>query len=271
MEFIYAQNLVPHPLSGKIYGLPSADAGLVASIERVGILSPIIVNKHRVILSGHRRWTASKKLAARFPAEGFDEIPVTIFRGSEIEAERIVIESNRQRRKTAAILAREAAALLRIEAALAAERVRKGKPCRKSAKGRASTLVALQLGIGREKVEQAAVVVAQAEAGNRAALRQMRRLETGAATINSAYVALAKSSRSEIDRDQIETAFFEDLRRLESRIEVIKRRRKLLPELCRTSSARIQAAANSLLSLLPVEECIPDADLQPVICGSTTS
>jgi ParB-like chromosome segregation protein Spo0J len=222
-------------------------------------------------LSGHRRWAASKKLAAKFPAERFDEIPVTVFRGSEIEAERIVIESNRQRLKTAAILAREAAALLRIEAALAAERSKKGKPCRKSAKGRASTRVALQLGIGREKVEQAAVLVAQAEAGNPTALRQMRRLETGTATINSAYVALAKSSRTEIDRDQIETVFFEDLRRLESRIVVIKRRCQLLPELDRTSSARIQAAANTLLSLLPAEECIPDVNLQLVICGSLTS
>jgi ParB-like chromosome segregation protein Spo0J len=257
MEFVYAQNLVPHVLSERVYGSPSADAALLASIEKVGVLCPIIVDRHRTILSGHRRWSASKKLAAKFPARRFDEIPVIVFRGSDLEAERIVIESNRQRVKTAAVLAREAAALLRIEGRLASERLKKGRPCRKSDKGRASARVACQLGIGREKVEQAAALLTLADAGNRAALRQMRRLESGTATINSAYLAVVKVPA--IDSNQTGAAFSEDLRRLESRVDAIERRCNLLPELARTDRARIQSAANRLLTLLPAELPSPES------------
>src|SRR2546427_8174941 len=55
--------LTEHPLNKTIYGDNQPDKELLDSIRNVGVLSPIIVNKDRQILSGTRRWKALKILA----------------------------------------------------------------------------------------------------------------------------------------------------------------------------------------------------------------
>src|SRR5271156_2018924 len=117
-------DLQPHPLSISIYGEPSPPAELVRSIKELGLISPLVIWKN-FILSGNNRWAAMKKLAEYFPEEPA-VVMVNEFEGTELEAEQLVIESNRQRVKTEAQKDAEAAALLRIETELAKERQRAG-------------------------------------------------------------------------------------------------------------------------------------------------
>ena len=108
----------PHPLNEKVYGSPKPDEMLIESIEKVGILQPIIVNRNKQILAGHRRWQACKIIAERRPDKDFHILAIT-FGGSDFQAEQLLIESNRQRVKTLEQKAREFKELKRIEAALA--------------------------------------------------------------------------------------------------------------------------------------------------------
>ncbi len=67
---------------------------LVASIEQLGVIQPIIVRKKEdmyEILAGHNRTEACRKL-------GLEEIPVVIVDVTDEEAEMIVIETNLQQR-----------------------------------------------------------------------------------------------------------------------------------------------------------------------------
>jgi len=116
----------PHPLSIDIYGEPQPSDDLVESIEQLGLVSPIVVWK-KFIVSGNNRWAAMKQLSEKYPEnKKFLYIPTTTFDGTDLEAEQLVIESNRQRIKTESQKDAEAAALLRIERELAAERQRRG-------------------------------------------------------------------------------------------------------------------------------------------------
>ena len=81
----------PHPLSEKVYGSPTPDKELIESIEKVGILQPIIVDRKKQILAGHRRWQACKIIAERRPDKDFRILALT-FGGSDFQAEQLIIE-----------------------------------------------------------------------------------------------------------------------------------------------------------------------------------
>ena len=51
----------PHPKNSEIYDLSNIN-DLVLSIDEVGLLQPIIINRNNQILSGHRRFEAIKIL-----------------------------------------------------------------------------------------------------------------------------------------------------------------------------------------------------------------
>ena len=51
----------PHPKNSEIYDLSNIN-DLVLSIDEVGLLQPIIINRNNQILSGHRRFKAIKIL-----------------------------------------------------------------------------------------------------------------------------------------------------------------------------------------------------------------
>ena len=115
--------LYTHPLNARIYGAAEPDQALIQSIEAVGVLNAIIVDRNGRILSGTRRWKACKILAQHHKNGRFNQIPVGIFDGSDVEAERRLIHANRQRDKTLEQKAREYRELLRLETELAKQRM----------------------------------------------------------------------------------------------------------------------------------------------------
>lgn len=162
----------PHPLSVRIYGEPNPPAKLIESIEELGIISPIVVwNKY--VISGNNRWAALKQLAKKDPDEKkFKFIPTTTFDGSALEAEQLVIESNRQRIKSDKQLKAEVRELLRIEKGLASEREKAGKkvdPSTKSGKGRATQKVADATNTPRNQVDAVHDLEKLADEGNQQA------------------------------------------------------------------------------------------------------
>lgn len=106
--------LKPHPLNSEIYG-DAADADLVESIEANGILTPILITSNKaqtgpnVIISGHRRYYAAKKLGA-------STVPVIISDlVDELDIEEALIIANKQRVKENYQAAREAEKMASIE------------------------------------------------------------------------------------------------------------------------------------------------------------
>ncbi len=151
-----------HPLSLKIYGNPKPSKELLASVEKVGLLQPLIMNETPdgyVLLVGNTRREAWRILYEQCKVKSI-WIPCRFVKVSELEAEQLVIESNQQREKTEGQKVREVAELLRIEKELAEERQLLGSKTLggKQPKGKASEIVADKVGWGKEKVEQAAAV-----------------------------------------------------------------------------------------------------------------
>jgi len=60
---------------------------LAKSIEQVGLIHPLSINKDNELLAGGRRYSAIKKL-------GWDKVEVTVVDNSELEQELISIDEN---------------------------------------------------------------------------------------------------------------------------------------------------------------------------------
>lgn len=169
--------LKPHPLNDKIYGKPSPDKKLIDSVKDYGVLTPIVVDQKDRILSGHRRWEAAKKV-------GQTKIPTITFRtdNSGVEGvleELYLVEANQQRIKTRGQIAREAAERLRIERELA----------KSKKKGKKSPMVTVgeTMGVSKYTVGKSAVLVSEAEAGNKQAKQALKALDKNELTIRAAY------------------------------------------------------------------------------------
>jgi len=113
--------LRPHPLNAAIYDAERDDSDLRRSIAERGVISPLVIDQHGTILAGHRRWRAAGALA-------LDTVPV-IVRAIDhpLEAERVIIESNRQREKTMSERMHEADNIERIIAEEARRRMLAGQ------------------------------------------------------------------------------------------------------------------------------------------------
>jgi hypothetical protein len=59
---LYPEELKPHPINKTLYGDEEPDDTLIDSILKNGQLEPIIITKNNVIISGHRRWLALKRI-----------------------------------------------------------------------------------------------------------------------------------------------------------------------------------------------------------------
>jgi DNA (cytosine-5)-methyltransferase 1 len=198
--------LKPHPLNEKVYGSPKPDKKLIESIEKVGILQPIIMDRNKQILSGHRRWEACRTMAERRPNKDF-RIPATIFAGSDFQAEQLIIESNRQRVKTPEQKAREFRELKRIEAALAKERQLAAQNNRAAravqaslpgqAKGQARDKAAQALGMSGRTAEKLSAVVQKADSGDAEARAALDAVNEKKMSVDAAYrkVAAPKPKR----------------------------------------------------------------------------
>jgi ParB-like chromosome segregation protein Spo0J len=195
----------PHPLNEKVYGSPKADEKLIESIEKVGVLQPIIVNRNKQIVSGHRRWQACKIIAERRPDKDFHILAIT-FGGSDFQAEQLLIESNRQRVKTLEQKAREFRELKRIEAALARERMLAGRkidPGKNFSRGRAEDNAAAALGMSRPTARKLEAVVQKADGGDPEAQAALRALNENKMSVDAAYrkVAAPKRNADSVEKD----------------------------------------------------------------------
>lgn len=86
-------DLESHPLNEKIYSTTESDAGLLESIKKFGLLEPIVCTSDGIIISGHRRIHACRKL-------GIVMVPVREIDDHKNILEEKLIEFNRQRIKT---------------------------------------------------------------------------------------------------------------------------------------------------------------------------
>jgi hypothetical protein len=79
--------LVAHPLSVKVYGEPTANEELLASVEKLGVLTPVTIDHANRILSGTSRHYAASVMHQKFPDRGFNQIPTVLFTGTELEGD----------------------------------------------------------------------------------------------------------------------------------------------------------------------------------------
>jgi len=202
--------LKPHPLNAKIYG-DSADADLVESIEANGILSPILVTSEKaeigpnVIISGHRRYYAAKRL-------GVDAVPVFISDIYDaIDIEEAVIVANKQRQKNGEQIGREIQKLMDIVSKRARQRslanlnnnnipVEVGNLPPRGSSGKSRDVVGRMLGIGGTtaiRAAKAVTVIDDLLAGGE--VEQAEEIRTALnKSVNSGY-SLAKEH---IDREE---------------------------------------------------------------------
>lgn len=110
-------DLTAHHYNERIYG-DGADDELVESVRSHGVLNPLLVTEKNVVISGHRRLDAARRV-------GLATVPVVVFGSADgwdiLEA---LLESNRQRVKTNEQKGREYEASKQIEAERAKQRQR---------------------------------------------------------------------------------------------------------------------------------------------------
>jgi ParB-like chromosome segregation protein Spo0J len=61
MEYRNPKDLMPHPVSLKLYG-GNTIADLLESIKEYGIRVPLTITDKNVVISGHRRWHCACEL-----------------------------------------------------------------------------------------------------------------------------------------------------------------------------------------------------------------
>lgn len=166
--------LTAHPLHERIYGKYNSTASnyteLRDSIKAYGILEPIVITPQYEIIGGRSRTHWAMML-------GLSEVPCVLFESKDpLDIEAAIIESNRQRVKTNAILAREAKHLMGIEKERAKRRLeaagKKSAPGKKALKhvtdlssenGNARDAVGQQLGVSGPTAERLADIGAALE------------------------------------------------------------------------------------------------------------
>jgi len=187
--------LKPHPLSVRVYGLPTANDELLASVEKLGVLSAIVVDENDFVISGTSRHYASSVLHEKYPTGTFDKIPAVLFNGTALEAELLVIESNRQRVKKPSQLGREFNERFRIEQEFAKQRQEAGVPLKSAEGGDAREKAAKATGLGRSKAEQLGKIVTKADT-NPKARRILQDLDEGKTSVSAAFAELQASPRA---------------------------------------------------------------------------
>ncbi|MCK9577035.1 MAG: ParB N-terminal domain-containing protein [Clostridia bacterium] len=108
--------LKPNSLNVEIYGDELVDKDLMESLKRNGQIESVIIKEDKTIVSGHRRWLALKTM-------GIDKVRCEVRSFTDItEEQEVLIECNRQRKKTASQIYNEVKVLEKIEKDKAAKR-----------------------------------------------------------------------------------------------------------------------------------------------------
>jgi hypothetical protein len=204
LDSIRCDNLPPHPLSVKIYGKPKPTAELLQSIKEVGLLQPLIVNDYGdgsyELLVGNTRAEAWRVLLKQKKITTV-WIPCRFVNLPPLDAEKLIIESNRQRLKTPEQKTREFKELKRIESALAKERQRKGGkkkvPAHGPEAGESAAKAAAAVGMGANTAKKMEAVVDAADKGNVKAQKALKKVNAGSLSVSGAYQVVAKPKHPE--------------------------------------------------------------------------
>ncbi len=172
IEMRKISSLKHHPLNREIYGDPEPDDNLQISIQKNGILTPLIISGDDTIVSGHRRFAGAKE-------SGIQEVPVIVLPlRNKLDIEEKLIAANIQRQKTREQIAREYAKLKVIESEKSKIRMslaggdRKSEEYRKSptqnsaepiSKRESRKKASARLGISHDTAEKALIVVNSAD------------------------------------------------------------------------------------------------------------
>lgn len=186
--------LEPHPKNAEIYSSDISD-DFLRKIERVGILEPLIITLNNVILSGHRRWLAAKKL-------GLDSVPVRVaLVNDDLDEVDVLIACNDQRVKTFSEKAAEMAEMKKIEEERARRRQVEGKRLDlgenfpEGGIGRSSDIVGKKYGVSGKQVDKIVTIHEKAKDGDEQARGLMKELDAGKKSVNSAYQAIKNDGK----------------------------------------------------------------------------
>ena len=196
---IPTRTIEPSAFSLSIYGQPIAETdGLIDSIRTHGILVPLVVTPTEQaweLISGHRRLACAQLL-------NLAEVPCEIQSIATDDRDRLVLEYNRQRRKTFSQSMREADAfesILTIEAEKRSRaNLRQGinSPDRPNSDGRTDSTVARAIGLGgKDLYRQARAVWKVAQTGDPRASSGVEQLDAGTKTVHAAYKDLRRRNR----------------------------------------------------------------------------
>ncbi len=215
--------LKPHPISAALYGAIDpyreirgwrADSvrspesarltvidrtntiDLLESIERKGILVPLVINEEGVIISGCRRWKAALEL-------GLPRVPVEVKSfESEIEEKQAILDYNRQREKTFSQRMREVELLGDITGKRAKQRMLAGRRdptpifgegfSAKRHERETVAIVGAHVGMGSDTLRRGQQIWSKAKEGDRKAEELIVALDGGATSVNAAYNTLKK-------------------------------------------------------------------------------
>jgi len=213
--------LRPHPLSARLYGVidPLEISGwqadrpargsviqrvdttdLLESIDRDGILVPLVINEEGIIISGCRRWKAALQL-------GLTSVPVEV-RSFEIgiEEKQAILDYNLHREKTFSQKMREAELLKEIVGRRAKQKMLAGRrdPRRDptlifgegySAKRHSretDAIVGAQVRMGKDTLRKGKKIWNKAKRGDWKAAELIGALDGGTTSVNAAYTTLKK-------------------------------------------------------------------------------
>ena len=184
-KLVSTANLSPHPLSIKVYGEPTASEELLRSVREIGVIQPIIImpredSKFLVIAGTSRHFAAVQA--------GHAKIPAVLFTGSELQAEWLVLESNRQRVKVASRLGREFNERFRLEGEFAKLRQQAGVPLKMAEGGDARDKAAKAVNLGRTTAERIGKLARKADEGNQKARNLLHKVDNEEISISAAFI-----------------------------------------------------------------------------------
>ncbi len=176
---VLVNSLTHHPRNAEIYNLDDID-DLVASIEEVGLLTPLVIDQDNQVISGNRRFKAILEL-------GWDTVEVQRVEVSPDEVDRLIVHHNKQRTKTHRELLNEYHALTKVHKNQSGKRtdLQKGaKPINRR------NQLAEQMGVSATRLARLLVVEKRRP-------DLIERMDNGTITLNAAYTYLQKQDRIE--------------------------------------------------------------------------
>ncbi|MCA9311986.1 MAG: ParB N-terminal domain-containing protein [Phycisphaerales bacterium] len=203
-------SLTPHPKNEAIYTGSTSDLDLRESIQRDGILEPLVATSANVVLSGHRRLRVALDLK-------LDAVPVRRIdpRNEEDEVD-LLVAFNTQRKKTATEIYNEAMVLKPYYASRAAERQAEGRRAGAAARHGKSTPdleprrrmiddLAAAIGVKREMLRRI-MRVHEAIEGQTAPQRVLEELNEGRLSVHEAYRRVRRCQRLARRREAMDRA-----------------------------------------------------------------